>query len=205
MKSNFYKEIISKLERLIKKEHLAHFLFGLLLTFIIIIVSFSLLSLFELIFHSKSIIRTILFFGFVVISIGSIVYLVILPLLRYFDVFKKWDYFFSADKVGRHFPEIKDDLLNAMQLLSSDNSQSLYSTALIDAAFKNIYERSKPIKFESIVDFSGVKKLSMIFFSSFIFFGFLFLFVPGMQAASYRLVNFNQEFIPPAKFYFSAL
>jgi hypothetical protein len=202
MRSNFYKEIIGKLELLIKKEHLAHFLLGLLLTSLVIIVSFSLLSLFELIFHSKSIIRTILFFSFTAVSIGSIIYLVILPMLRYFDVFKKWDYFFSADKVGRHFPELKDDLLNAMQLISSDNSPSLYSTTLIDAAFKNVYERSKPIKFESIVDFSRVKKLSMFFFLSLIFFASLFLFIPGMQAASYRLVNFNQEFIPPAKFYF---
>ena len=78
----------------------------------------------------------------------------------------------------------------------------MYSTSLLDAAFKNVYERAKPIKFESIVDLSKVKKLAKYFVLIFAFCVLLFAFVPGLQAASNRLVNFNQEFIPPAKFYF---
>jgi hypothetical protein len=42
----------------------------------------------------------------------------------------------------------------------------------------------------------------MYFISLFVFCVLLFAFVPGLQAASNRLVNFNQEFIPPARFYF---
>lgn len=202
MNKSFYKEIIGKLELLIKKEYFALFLFGLLLTFIIIVSAFTLFSLFELAAYSKSIVRTIIFFTFMLISISSIGYWILLPLLKYFDAFRKWDYFYSAKRVGLHFPEIKDDLLNAMQLVSSDKNNSLYSTSLLDAAFKNVYERAKPIKFESIVDFSKAKKLLIYFLSIFIFCVLLFAFVPGLQAASSRLVNFNQEFIPPAKFYF---
>ncbi len=73
---------------------------------------------------------------------------------------------------------------------------------LLDAAFKNVYERSKPVRFDSIVNFSKVKKLSTYFLSLFVISVLLFGFVPGLQAASSRLVNFNQDFIPPAKFYF---
>ena len=32
-----------------------------------------------------------------------------------------------------------------------------------------------------------------------------FIFVPGIRAASYRLINFNKEFIPPSKFIFEIL
>ncbi len=202
MDTSFYKEIINKLELLIKKEYLALFLLGLLLTLIIIVSAFTLFSLIELAAYSKSLVRTILLFTFIFIAVSSISYWIILPLLKYFDVFKKWDYFYSANKVGKHFPEIKDDLLNAMQLVSSDKNNSIYSASLLDAAFKNVYERAKPIKFESIVDFSKAKKFLIYFISIFTFCGLLFVFIPGLQAASYRLINFDQEFIPPARFYF---
>lgn len=187
---------------LIKKEYFALFLVGLLIALIVIVGAFTLFSLFELVAYSKSAVRTILFFVLIFVSIGSVSYLIILPLLKYFNVFGNRDYFYSANKIGKYFPEIKDDLLNALQLVSSDKTKSIYSTSLLDAAFKNVYERSIPIKFESIVDFSKVKKLSMYFISLFVFSVILFVFVPGLQAASNRLVNFNQDFIPPTKFYF---
>jgi hypothetical protein len=202
MNTSFYKEIISKLELLIKKEYLALFLSGLLTSLIIVITVFTILSLMELAANLNSIARTILFSVLVIVTLGSVSYLIILQLLKYFNVFKKWDYFFSAKKIGQHFPEIKDDLLNAMQLVSSDNTNTLYSQNLLDAAFKNVYVRSKQIRFESIVDFSRVKKFAIYFISLFGFIALLFAFVPGLQAASNRLVNFNREFIPPAKFYF---
>src|SRR5574338_524256 len=202
MNTSFYKEILIKIESLIKKEYLALLLTGLFLTLIIIISSFTTLSLFEVLFYSSSTTRTILFFLFVIVTIGSISYLIILPLLKYFDVFKKWDYFYSATKVGKHFPDIKDDLLNAMQLISTDKNNSLYSISLLDAAFKNVYDRAKPLQFDSIVDFSKVKNLLKYFISVSVFAFLIFSFVPGLFAASNRLINFNKEFIPPAKFYF---
>ena len=205
MNTSFYKEIISKLELLIKKEHFVFFLLGLLTTLIIAVGVFTLLSLFESIVYSKSIVRTILFFVFALISLSFIVYLVIVPLLKYFNIFTKRNYFYSANKVGTFFPEIKDDLLNALQLASTDKTNNFYSATLLDATFRNIYERTKPIKFDSIVDFAKVKKLSIYFLSMLIFCVLLFVFIPGLQAASDRLINFNQEFIPPAKFYFEVL
>jgi hypothetical protein len=202
MNTSFYKEILSKLESLIRKEYFVLFLKGTLISLLLILSLFVFFSLIESLSYFKSTVRTILFFVLLLVSIGSIGYLILLPLFKYFNVFKNRDYFYSANKVGKHFPEVKDDLLNALQLVSTDKTNTLYSTSLLDAAFKNVYERAKPIKFESIVDLSKVKKLSVYFFSVLAFCVLLFALVPSLQAASYRLVNFNQEFIPPAKFYF---
>ncbi|MDP2362756.1 MAG: hypothetical protein Q8M94_03190, partial [Ignavibacteria bacterium] len=180
MNTSFYKEIIGKLELLIKKEYTALFFIGLLITLIIVVAVFTLLSLIELAANFKSVVRTILFFVFILAALGTVSYLILLPLLKYFNVFKKRDYFYSANKVGKYFPEIKDDLLNAMQLVSSDNNSSLYSTSLLDAAFRNVYERAKPIRFESIVDFTNVKKFSIYFLSVIMFCVLLFAIVPGL-------------------------
>lgn len=202
MNSNFYKEIINKLEALVKKEYLSLFLSGLLKFSIIIISLITLFSLFELVAYSSATVRTFLVFILLALCISSIGYFIVLPLLKYFNAFSKRDYLFSAKKVGRYFPQIKDDLINALQLVSSDKLNTLYSSSLADAAFKNVYERSKPIRFESIVNFGDVKKLLKYAFTLIIFAILLFAFVPGLQAASNRLANFNQEFIAPARFYF---
>jgi hypothetical protein len=205
MNTAFYKEIINKLEILIKKEYFELLLRGILAALIIGITTFVLFSLYEWLAYSNSVIRNILFFVFLFIVIGSAAYFVIIPLLKYFNFFKNRDYFYCANKVGQFFPDIKDDLLNALQLVSTDKTKNMYSTSLLDAAFKNVYERSKSIKFESIVDLIKVKKLAKYFAVLLFFSIILFVFVPGLRAASNRLVNFSQEFIPPAKFYFEVL
>jgi len=202
MNTSFYKEIIAKLETLIKKEYVELILRGLILSLIIVVGVFLLFSLFELAAYSKSVVRTALFFIFLLVVLSSFVYLILLPLLKYFNIFGKRDYQLSASRVGKFFPEIKDDLLNALQLISAEKSKTFYSSSLLDAAFKKVYERSRPIKFESIVNFTKVKKLLKSFAVLFFISVLLFILIPDLRAASNRLLNFDQEFIPPAKFYF---
>ncbi len=202
MNSSFYNEIISKLEKLIKKEYLVFFLSGLLITGIIVLSAFTIFSLYELASYSSVTIRTILFFALILLSLSSFVYFVLLPLLKYLNVFKNRDYLISANRVGKSFPEIKDDLLNALQLVSVSQSSVYYSSLLSDAAFRNVYERVKPIQFDSIIDYSKTKKISLYFLSVLIFCVALFSFVPGLTEASNRLLNYNQQFVPPARFYF---
>ncbi len=202
MNTSFYKEIIAKLESLIKKEYVELILRGLILSLIIVVGIFLLFSFFELAAYSKSVVRTVLFIVFLVVVISSIGYLILLPLLKYFNVSGKRNYQLSATRVGKYFPEIKDDLLNVLQLVSTEKSTSLYSSELLDAAFKKVYERSRPVKFESIVSFTRVKKLLKNFAVLFFISVLLFAFIPDLSAASNRLLNFNQEFIPPTKFYF---
>jgi hypothetical protein len=205
MEKSFYKEIIEKLEKLIRKESLSLVLSGLLISFIILVSLFTLLSLFELVSYFSMSVRVVFFFALLLLTFGSIGYFVIKPLLNYFNVFQKRNYFSSAQKVGRYFPQIKDDLINALQLVKTENQNALYSSSLVDAAFKNVYERAKPIRFESIVDFKRVKKLLRYSSALIVFAAILFLIIPNLRAASNRILNFNQEFIPPAKFYFEVL
>jgi Domain of unknown function (DUF4175) len=200
--SNYYKEIIRKLEKLTRKEYVLLASLGIQNSLLIGVITFTLFAFVEMAGYFSSDIRTVLFFIFIVTFLGSFLYLFILPLVKYFNIFRRTDYQRVADKVGRSFPSIKDDLLNALQLISVDNSKYKYSEKLINAAFLHVYERTKQIKFESIVRFNKAKKL-LLYFSSLIIFCFaLFIFVPGLKAASARLINFNQEYIQPPKYTF---
>ena len=200
--SNFYKEILSKLDKLDKKEQAFVTLIGLLLSFIIVILVFTSFSFLEMLLHHSSLLRTIIFTIIVLIAIASFGFLFIKPLIRYFDPFGKGDHYKTAGKVAVYFPQIKDDLLNAIQLVGTGADNKMYSVGLIDASFKKVYEKTKNIRFESVVDFKKVKQLLVYFLSVSIVVVLIFALAPGMRAASYRIANFNKEFIPPQKYSF---
>jgi len=206
--SNYYKEILSKLEKLDKKEQAFVTLLGLFLSLIISVLLIASFSFLEMLFNHSSLLRTIIFSIIVIVPAASIGFLFIRPLVRYFDFFSKRDHYKTAGKVALYFPQVKDDLLNAMQLVSIGEGSAksgFYSTGLIDASFKNVYERTRDIRFDSVVDFKKAKELFIYFLSVFVIASLLFIFVPGMQAASYRLINYNQEFIPPQKYSFEVI
>lgn len=200
--SGYYKEIIGKLENLTKREFSFFALIGIQKAILTGIIVFTIFSLFEMVFYFSSTVRTVLFFIFVVCFLSAFIFLFVIPLLKYFNIFGKINYYRLADKVGINFPSIKDDLLNAMQLVSIDNKKTLYSEKLIDEAFKQVYNKTRSIKFESIIDFKKAKQMFLYFIGIIIFCAALFLFIPNLQAASNRLLSFDKEFIPPAKFIF---
>jgi hypothetical protein len=200
--SNYFNDILKKLEAFIRKEYLQFFLFGMQAFVIAVLANFTLYVFLELIANFSSVIRTILFVLFVLVFIGLLIFLLIKPLKKYYGSISRQTYFEAARKAGNEFPEIKDELLNSMQLVSEEDSNTLYSSKLIEAAFKNIYDRIKNLNFQSLISFDRAKKITP-YFAGTIFVSLLILiFVPGMRAASYRFINFNKEFIQPPKYLF---
>jgi hypothetical protein len=200
--SKYYFELLKKLEGFIRKDYLQFLLFGIQAFIAAVLINFTFYSFLELIANFNSVIRTILFILFILLALGLLYFLLIKPLLKYIGSIRKETYFHAAVKVGTNFPEVKDELLNTMQLVSENEKGNLYSPNLIDAAFRNVYERVNNLNFQSIINFERAKKVLPYLTAITIFCLILILFVPGLNAASYRLLNFNQEFIPPPKFIF---
>ncbi len=198
--SKYYQEIIEKLEKLTKREYKNYALLGFQIALMFTLLVFLTFSFIELFIHSSGFIRTIFFSVFILLAIVTFVVLFVIPFLKSFNLFRKTDYQKVAEKVGRNFPEIKDDLLNAMQLVSGEDSEKVYSHGLIDAAFQNIYKRTKEIKFESIVNFKKAKELAYYSSGTALLFILLVFFVPSLNASATRLIEFNKEFVQPPKF-----
>ena len=176
----YYDEIISKLEKLCRKKYLGGILSGVVAIVLITIIAFTLFTLFELIAHLNSTPRTVLFFVGLLIAAAVFIYLLFLPLLRYFKLLRNESYFQVAKNVGDHFPDVKDDLLNSMQLVSTEIGDKYYSHSLIDAAFKKVYYRTKNLKFESIINFKNVWNKFLRTAVIGIVVLLLFLFLPGL-------------------------
>lgn len=200
--SKYYLEVIGKLEKYCKKKYLAVIIIGIQFILMITLVLITMFSLLELAANFNSLARTVLFYIGAAIVGGLTVYLLLIPFLQYFKVLRKESYQEVAENVGKHFPDVKDELLNSMQLVSSEKNEKLYSKGLIDGAFQNIYNRIKNLKFEKAINFDKVKNNSFYLGGTTIVFLLMFLFLPGMKAASYRVINYNKEFIKPPAFRF---
>src|SRR5512139_143187 len=200
--SKYYLEILKKLEGFIRKDYLQFLLFGVQAFVAAVLINFTFYALLELIANFSSTVRTILIILFILVALGLLVFFLVKPILKYIGSIRKETYFDAAVKVGTNFPEVKDELVNSMQLVSESEKQKLYSPNLIEASFKKVYERVKDLNFQSIINFERAKKILPYFAGITIACVALILFVPGMNAASYRLLNFDKEFVPPPKFIF---
>jgi len=200
--SKYYKQLLKKLEAFIRKDYLQLLIFGVQAFIAAVLINFTFYSFLELIANFSSLIRTVLFLLFIVAVLLLLFFFLVKPVIKYIGTIKKDTYFDAAVKVGTNFPDLKDELLNSMQLVSGNEKDSIYSSKLIDAAFRNVYKRVESLDFNSLVNFKSVKKILPYFAAVTIFCLLLILFVPGLNAASSRLINFDKEFIPPQKFIF---
>jgi hypothetical protein len=200
--STYYQNIIGRLRNLNRKEYTLFALLGLELLIIIILTVFTSFTIIESFWYFSSYVRTIIFFIFLIIVFASAGVLFIYPLGKYFEIGGRLNYFEKARTVGLNFPEVKDDLLNAMELVSIDKSRSLYSASLIDEAFKSVYNRTEHIDFGSFINFQKVRQLFYILSAVVIICILSIILIPGLNASAARLIQFDKEFIPPGKFIF---
>jgi hypothetical protein len=147
--SKYYKEIIQKLIGLRKKEYTFFASVGLQASLLIGLILFLCFSLLELAGNFSPSVRTYFFFFTLIVFLAALILLFILPLFKYAGISGEADYFGAARRVGRNFPDIRDELINAMQLAASDSSGRIYSGSLSDAAFRQVYDKTRELKFEA--------------------------------------------------------
>jgi len=201
-KNTYQNEILSKLESFSKRKYLLKIIDGFLKAVITFVLLFILFVALETLFNFNSVTRTVLFFFFL-LSLITLFSILILPfLIKYFKELSVSDFYSLANEIGEHFILIKDELINSLQLLNSDNKETLYSDELINSAFQQTYKKIKNINFEEALSFNSQKKFAKIA-AGVVTVGLgLIIFFPEINAASYRLLNYGADFIPPPVFTF---
>ena len=198
--NNYFIEIQKKLRSVVEREKRRDGLKKFFLSATFLCVLFLVLISLEAVGNLSPAFRTILFYSFLVITVISIGFYVAFPFVKGFIYYVNPDYVETANRVGAHYPGIKDELANAVQLLNENNSN--YSNQLVDAAFKNVYSKTENINFNSVVDFTSTKKMWKLYITTFIATIVLVFFIPSLQSAAIRLINYNKNYTPPPKFVF---
>jgi len=192
--------LIQKLDEFVRKYYKNLLIKGGIYTFAIVCMFFLSLILLEYYGNFNSTFRSFLFFSFLAISTITLLRFIAIPLFKLNKLGKVLDYDAAAKIIGAHFGEVKDKLLNTLQLIQTGDSSS---NELVEYSINQKIEELKPIKFSTAIDFSGNKKyLKFALLPVLVFFLILFVNARILKDGTNRIVNYNQEFVPAAPFQF---
>ena len=200
--NNYFENIVRKLQAVHRKLNLYESFAGLLFSVTAAVVLFFIFVLFESFFRFGTETRTALFYTasgtFALLSL----YYFWTPLVLAFKKLSERELFETAKFVGDKIDEIKDELLNALQLLLEKDFAS-YSKDLVNASFESIYERTKNIDFLAIIERGKAAQNLRVFLFAI---GISILSIasfPALQQGLHRLINYSEDFAVPPKFNFS--
>ena len=200
--SNF---IYQKLEAFIRKYYLNELIRGVVF-FIGLGLLYFLFTLFiEYFLWLKPIGRTILFWTFVGVEVVLLFRFILFPVFKLFKFKKGIDYNEASSIIGNHFSDVKDKLLNFIQLSNPENNSE--RSELLLASIEQKANALQPIPFTNAVNFNSNKKyLPLAIIPVFLFASFYFSGNKGIITQSLnRIVHFNATFLPPAPFEFVLL
>lgn len=192
--------ILSSLDNFIRKYYKNRMIKGILYVLTLLLSLYLVLSFFEYFGYFGTIIRAIFFWVFLLVSFGLIGYYVLIPLAKMFRLGKTISYEDAARIVGSHFPEVKDKLLNLLQLQQSGtNSQD----DLLQAAIAQKTAQLKPVPFHRAIDIkANTKYLKYLAFPVILIIAILLFSPTLLTQPSHRITHYSTQFERPAPFSF---
>ncbi len=107
-------------------------------------------------FWLSTTLRTVLFWGILILLFGLIVYYILMPLLRLSGLLSGPTTETVARRVGSHFPEVGDRLINLLDL--SEGRRSDAPDGLIDGAVRMLGFQVETVEFENVETFSKARR-----------------------------------------------
>lgn len=193
------KGIFEKIDDYKRKYYKNLLIKGTLFTLALIFSAFLLVSTVEYFGRFNSIIRAILFFGFLGMVIYSLLAWVIKPLLYIFHFTEPLTNEKAANEIGKFFPEIEDKLLNTLQLsLISDKDNSLLQASISQKANELSF-----LKFADAIKIDENKKYLKFAFPPLLLILLIAAVSPKFfKSSTERIVYFQKDFAEEAPFKF---
>ena len=188
--------LIGKIEGFTRKYYLNRLIQGVLVGAVLWIVFYLLINGLEYFswFPPKG--RFVLFMFLLAGSAFVLAYYFLIPLYNLIRFRKKMSVEQASVLIGKFFPEIKDKLLNTIQL--SNQAASDADNALLAATIEQRSARLSPIRFSDAVDLRGNLKYLGIFFGLLLLLILLMVFLPSFAVQpTQRIVNYEQNFDKP--------
>lgn len=173
---------------------------GILYSLALLLSLFLLVTLLEYFGYFGSMIRAILFWFYLVSALVILGYYVLVPLAKMFRLGKVISYEEAARIVGSHFPEIKDKLLNLLQL---QNTVLTDDDSLLISAIEQKTAQLSPLPFHQAVDLKANRKYIKYALIPLVVILVLLLVSPAVIITpSHRITHYNTYFERPAPFVF---
>lgn len=200
-----YDLLIGKINNFIRKYYLNNLLRGLIFLGAGLFSAYVVITLSEYFGNFSILLRTILFYFFILLNSGLIAWLVIPSLLAWLKLGKTLSHDEAAAIIGKHFTDVNDKLLNTLQL-KKQAALDDKRRALIEASIDQKIELLKPVSFPSAVNIrENNKYLKWILIPAAII-CLIALAAPSVLTESTkRLIRHDEYFAPVAPFQFNVL
>ena len=200
--SENYELLISKINVFIRKYYLNNLLRGLIFLGAGLFSAYVVITLCEYFGNFNTVFRTILFYTFILLNLGLIVWLVIPSLLAWLKLSKTLSHDEAAEIIGKHFSSINDKLLNTLQLKKQVIDDERHR-ALIEASIDQKIELLKPVSFPSAINIRENSKYLKWIIAPIAIICVIALAAPSVLTESTkRLIKHNEYFAPVAPFQF---
>jgi hypothetical protein len=203
--SENYNILIAKINVFIRKYYLNNLVRGLIFLGAGLFSAYVVITISEYLGNFNSFFRGVLFYGFILLNLGLVVWLVIPPLLAWFKLGKTLTHDEAAEIIGKHFNDVNDKLLNTLQLkkLAAEDSRH---TDLIQASIDQKIETLKPIRFPSAISIKENTKYLKWILGPLAVIVIIGLAAPTILTESTkRIIRHNEYFAPLAPFQFVVL
>lgn len=192
-----YNILIDKLDAFIRKYYTNQLIKGGLYSIALLGTFFLLFTQLESLAWFSVSVRTILFYTYLAGAVAILSRFVILPLLKLNKAGKRISHEMAASIIGTHFAEVKDTLINTLQLnsLADENPEQ---RALIIAGINQKAEKLKPVPFVSAIDLSKNRKY-LLYAAPPVLTLLIFLFIApkAITGPGSRLLNHSVAFEKP--------
>ncbi len=196
-----YQEILSKLVKFKSKYYKSRLIKGLLLAFAGALTLFVLVSVLEYYGRFSPAVRTTIFYSFFAFCAFLLVRFIAIPVYKLINLNTAMSDSEASLLIGKHFPEVEDKLLNALQL--KKQASELGNNELLLAGIDQKIKTIRPIPFVNAVNYKENNRYVKYLSVPLLLMGVILLFQSNIiKDSSERLLNHNQEFKNRAPFDF---
>ncbi|WP_026998554.1 DUF4175 family protein [Eisenibacter elegans] len=148
-----------------------------------------------------STVRAVFFYSFLALLVGAVSWYVFTPLSYLLKLRQPISDEEAAQRIGRHFPTVRDKLLNTLQL--HKGAAQLPSNMLLQASLQQRTVELSPIRFTEAVDYNENRKyLRYLLPLLLLFLGIWVIQREFFTESARRIIQYEREFATPAPFQF---
>ena len=195
--------LLEKLDEFIRRYHRNKALRGVLLSFATLTLGALTLAGLEHVGRFGVAGRTVLFYSFATAALGVLLTQVVWPVLQWLRLSRGLGYDEAARIVGDHFPDVKDKLLNTLQLQQQVDRAQGADVTLLAASIDQRTASLKPLPFAQAVDVRpSLRALRLALPVAALVAGVFWLRPAWVTEPATRIVQHRTEFVEPAPFRF---
>jgi hypothetical protein len=199
---NSFDTLIGQIDAFIRKYYKNQMIRGLLLFFVIFLFSFLFATTFEYFGRFNSVVRGILFFGFIGLNTYVFVRFILVPVSKLISFGKQITRIQAAEIIGSFFPAISDRLKNTLQL-QNDLIHQEGNMELLRASVNQRSSELNVIPFKNAVRIEENKKYLKYLIPLFTCFIGVAIFIPSIiTQGTEHVVYYNKVFKDRAPFQF---